>query len=70
MAAAAAMAVAAAVTLDVASGKGGSCHLLPEVSLSSGASPSLLQAACLLLLLTQLSCLQPLDRRQLRGLHL
>ena len=57
-------------TLDVASGKGSSSHLLSEVSLSRGSSASLFQAASLLLLFAQLSCLQPLDRCQLSSLHL
>ena len=58
------------ITLDVAPGKGGCGHLLSEVGLSSGPSASLLQAASLLLLLTQLGCLQSLHRCQLCGLHL
>lgn len=48
------------LTLDVAPGESGSCHLLPEVGFGGGPSASLLQAASLLLLLAQLGSLQPL----------
>ena len=49
-----------ALTLDVAPGKGSGSHLLPEVHLCGGPGAGLLQPASLLLLLAQLSSLQPL----------
>ena len=59
-----------ALTLDVAPGKGSGGHLLPEVHLCSGPGAGLFQPASLLLLLAQLSSLQPLHRRKLCRLHL